>query len=323
MSSWNAYRNRILKFKTQFEPGSIRLENLSPAIRKKQFDGLVIVGMGGSGLPGTLLESLAEAIKLPVPFVVSKTYGLPKMPFKKPLVLCVSFSGNTEETLSAFREAKRGKLPLAVVTSGGKLLPLARAARVPLASFDPQDLTPREAIGYTWTSVKFLLANHFASVVRVGFSGVLHPAKLEEEGKTLATHFKSNIPLIYTDSAYASVGYVWKINLNETGKSPAFANVIPEMVHNEIAGFETAGRVFVPCFILDPRASKEIRKKTRVVKKVLETRGFRTVTTTLRGKTKEEKIMNAIVLSEWTSLYVAKMNKKDPKNTRIIEEIKK
>lgn len=320
LSSALHYRSHILAFAEQLSPKTVTLLG---TFRAPRADGIVVAGMGGSGLPGTILKELRGFLKLPLPVLLWKDYGLPEHPFKHPLILCVSFSGETAETVSAFHAARRAHHPVAVVAGGGTLLKLAKKYRVPTATFPQKDLTPREAIGYTWTSVKRLLTAYFPSLRTGDLSGRISPKRFETEGKRLAAKLKGKIPLVYAESAYGHVGYVWKINLNETGKVGAFSHALPEMVHNEIAGFETAPKTFTPLFLLDPSMSPELTAKIKTVRAVLEKRGFRTLSVSFVGKTPEEKTLNSIVLSHWVSLFIAGQNKKDPSSTDIINEIKK
>ena len=313
------YRSHILEFSKQLSPSRITLPG---TFRPIASDGIVVAGMGGSGLPGSILKELRGYLKLPFPILLWKDYGLPTHPFKKPFVLCVSFSGDTAETISAFNAARRAGYALAVVAGGGKLLRLAHNYHVPFATFPQEDLTPREAIGYTWTSVKRLLKVYFPSLRTGDLSKTIRPKTFEQTGKKLAADLKGAVPLIYVESSYGHVGYIWKINLNETGKVSSFSHVIPEMVHNEIAGFETAPKTFVPVFLLDRSMNKELSKKVKTVQTILTKRGFRVLSVPLVGKTPEEKTLNSIVLSHWTALYIAAQNRKNPSSTTIINEIK-
>lgn len=319
-TSADRYRSHILEFSKQLLPSAV---TLSGKFRAPNTDGIVIAGMGGSGLPGSMLKELRGFLKLPLPVLLWKDYGLPPHPFKNPLVICISFSGETAETISAFHSARRSHHTLAVIAGGGTLLRLARAHRVPHATFPQEDLTPREAIGYTWTSVKRLLKAYFPSLRMGDLSKVIRPKTFELAGKKLAVSLKGAVPLVYVESAYGHVGYVWKINLNETGKTSAFSHIIPEMVHNEIAGFETAPKTFVPLFLLDRSMNSELSKKVRTVQTILKKRGFKVLSVPLVGKTPEEKTLNSIVLSHWTALYIGVKNRKDPSSTAIINEIKK
>lgn len=318
-SSANRYRSHILAFAKQLSPAAIVL---SGSFRLPKTDGIVVAGMGGSGLPGSILKELRDFLNLPLPILLWKDYGLPSHPFKHPLVLCISFSGETAETISAFHAARRAGHSLAVIAGGGKLLRLAGNHHIPCATFPHGDLTAREAIGYTWTSVQCLLKAYFPSLRTGDLSKIIRPKTFEQAGKKLASSLKGSVPLVYAESAYGHVGYIWKINLNETGKISAFSHVIPEMVHNEIAGFETAPKMFVPLFLLDRGMNSKLSKKVKMVQAILKKRGFRILSVPLIGKTPEEKTLNSIILSHWTALSIAKQNRKDPSSTAIINEIK-
>ncbi|MCL4437719.1 hypothetical protein M1513_01625 [Patescibacteria group bacterium] len=123
------------------------------------------------------------------------------------------------------------------------------------------------------------------------------------------------------------LGYIWKINLNETAKIKAFSNVLPEMSHNEIGGFEINNKntatIFLESIYKTEKYQKNISKKISLVKKVLKNYGVRVIEVKWNGKTSMEKLWESIILSAWVSYYSAKENKVDPYKTEIIENLKK
>ncbi|MEK7512575.1 MAG: SIS domain-containing protein, partial [Patescibacteria group bacterium] len=205
-------------------------------------DGIIVVGMGGSALAGDLLRHCAAALRLPVPIVVWKSYGLPSaVSATRPLYVFVSFSGNTEETLSGLQKllAARNRPPIGVVTTGGTLLTIAEQEGLPLARFERGSLTPREGVGYTYHGLTELLRAVFPTMRRPTVGPAFPIKRFEPQGMTLAKALKSSTPIIYTDTAFQALGYLWKINLNETAKHLAFSSVLPEAAHNEVTSFET------------------------------------------------------------------------------------
>ncbi len=319
----NNYEEHILSFGNQLgfknlkEANLFKLKNLKP-------DGIVVVGMGGSGLAGNVLLGLAKSIGLKTPILLWKSYDLPDIDFKKPLIIFMSFSGNTAETVSGFKKllAFKKKMAMAAITTGGELKRMAEAHNVPLVSFNAQNLTAREALGYTYYALIKVLRKLFPFLRIQDFSRQIKPLKFKNQAKKLAATINRSIPLIYTDSNYSHLGYIWKINFNETAKHPAFANSMPEMYHNEITGFEKQNFHFLALFLKDAASPKPIVKKTAVTEKILKNSGIKTIGLNLTGKNQEEKTWNSIILSHLTSLYLAKLKKVNPTQTRFTDQIK-
>ena len=318
-----SYEKNILEFNKQLSLRNLIIKNGRPLSKFKP-DGIVLVGVGGSGLVGDILRDLAPTINLKIPIVIWKNYGLPITNFKKPLVLFVSFSGNTEETISGFKKliASRGA-QLALVATGGRLKKLGEDHKIPLATFSAPDLTPRESLGYTYYSVLKLL-KFISPSIKISDLNHLNPKKLKTPGRKLASIIKGKIPLIYTDENSKHLGYIWKTNLNETAKQLAFTNTIPEMMHNEITSFEDkSAKNFIALFLKDPKTDPKILKKIESAQKILKKYKIPNQTINLLGKNKEQKTWNAIILSHFTSFYLSKLKKNDPRKTRLINELKK
>ncbi|MCL5733158.1 MAG: hypothetical protein M1334_00640 [Patescibacteria group bacterium] len=331
---YEKFRGDILSFSDQLSLNGVDFSNLEK-IKKNKYDALVVLGMGGSGLVGNVLRAVKKDLHLNVPIISHKDYGLPDIYHKNPFYLAVSFSGNTEETLSGLSEAVKNKKSLAVITGGGELKRRAEALKLPLAAFLPSGLTPRQSIGkMSYISFK-LLKSAFPSLKLPDYSFdrksvseiSLSPESLKDLGREIAERIKNCVVAVYTDESSQDLGYIWKINLNETAKIKAFSNVLPEMSHNEIGGFEINNKntatIFLESIYKTEKYQKNISKKISLVKKVLKNYGVRVIEVKWNGKTSMEKLWESIILSAWVSYYSAKENKVDPYKTEIIENLKK
>jgi len=149
-------REIILNFPKQFRVGFERVPKLTV---KKPIKGVCICGMGGSALPGSILYAWINTKKIDLPVIVNRDYSLPHRIKKGWLVICISYSGNTEETLSCFREALKHKLKLTSIGSGGKLETLSKKHRVPFIKI-PSGIPPRTAIGYQFGALVGILQKY-------------------------------------------------------------------------------------------------------------------------------------------------------------------
>jgi len=298
-------------------------------IHKWKPDGIIIFGMGGSALPGESVKALSKELNIPAPIVIWKNYGMPNHFFKNPLLIFTSFSGNTEETIDAYlktpeqsRRAKTYNLK-AVVAGGGKLEKMAKKNKTPLILIPQDNLAPRQAIGYVIFAQLKILKGIFPKV-RVP-AVKLDVKKLENQGRLLAQSIGGKIPLIYASKQNLFLADYWKVNFNETNGIPSFCNFLPEIDHNEIAGFssKTFNKNFFAIFLIDKSDDSRIQKRALITKKLFEENGLESIIL----QEKNDRVKNAFslfVLSDWTSYYLAKLKKTDPlSGIQIIEQFKK
>lgn len=203
---------------------------------------IVICGMGGSGIGGNLFtELLRDSLKVPVS--VNRSYRLPAFVDAKTLVVLSSYSGNTEETLSAANEALQRGLKPVCVTSGGKLEEIAKANDLDLIKI-PGGNPPRACLGYSVVQL-FYIAKHYGltddSFIQ-GFQSAIklmkeQQADIDAKGKVLAEQLLNKIVIAYADEKYESVALRFKQQVNENGKAHCWYNVFPEINHNELVGW--------------------------------------------------------------------------------------
>ncbi|HID87308.1 MAG TPA: SIS domain-containing protein, partial [Anaerolineae bacterium] len=191
-----------------------------------QVDGVVIAGMGGSAIGGDLVRCLAEP-ECPVPILVSRDYTLPAFVGPKTLVIASSYSGNTEETLSAFAQARERGAKLLAITTGGKLARQAREWGVPLLTFSYQ-AQPRAALGHSFTLLLGVVGRlglvsdpsadlEEAIVVMEALQGEINETvpTAQNPAKQLARKLYGHLPFVYGAGALSEVAHRWKTQFNE------------------------------------------------------------------------------------------------------------
>lgn len=312
------YKENILRLNKQLSLKALDFYNLE-GLRGKSPDAILVIGMGGSGAIANLLQNLSESVNIRIPVIPWKDYNLPVIRYKNPLFLFISFSGNTQETISGFLKAPALK---AVISGGGKLTQLAQKSKAPLATFKQNKLAPRQANGVMFYGALGIIKKIFQKTIVPDLSKKLNPVKHQKTGEGLAKKLKDKIILIYTSNQNSHLGYLWKIHFNETAKVLAFNNVLPEMNHNEIVPFETKPKNIAAILIKDESDPPEIKKRFEITGKILRKFGALTIDSPVKGAA-PEKTFNSLALAEWTSYYLAKSSGVDPLKTEIIEEIKK
>ncbi len=320
----NAYLRNALRFNRQLSLDVIRTERKLKAQTKP--DAVVVVGMGGSGLAGELLQKLTPYVKLAVPVIPWKNFGFPHLPYAKhPLYLFVSFSGNTKEVLDGITRllrAKRGAT-VGVVTAGGKLEAIARERELPTATFQAGGLEPRQATGLLFYGCLTLLRHVWNSVEAPDLRTRIRPERLRGEAKRIARAIGSKGVAIIAEANEAHLAYYWKAHLNEAGKTFASWNVLPEANHNEIVGFELKLKNIITLFLAGNPKDKRAEKIREVTESAIRRFGNETITVQVPGKNPLERTMHSLALAGLTSIEVAGEKRVDPQETRIIAEIKK
>lgn len=319
-------KNAILNFPRQleFEPKIINVGKL------KKYKKFLVAGMGGSHWAADLLISYNSKLDI----IIYSNYGLPEIPVKSlkdRLIVCSSYSGNTDEAIDVFKQAIKKKLPLAVITVGGELLKLAQKYKVPYIQIPNTGIQPRCALGFSIIAMMKLmgLGKELSEIKKIAPWLKTENASLEKRGKFLAQKMEGYIPLIYASAQNYSLAWNWKIKLNETGKVPAFANVFPELNHNELNGFDGSGDLkklcqnFYVIFLKDAEDNKLVQKRLRVTEKIYHGREMQTEIFELKGKNRFHKMFSSLLLADWVANYTAIANGLDPEQVPMVEEFKR
>jgi len=325
-------RKIILDFPKQFRIGIEAARNvyLKSGRLLKPPENIIICGMGGSGLPGDILLTLR-----PLDVFVYKSYRLPLQAGNESLIICISYSGNTEETISAFQTAVGRNLPIISITTGGELEKLSKKYRVPLVKLPPPYILPRLALGQMFAALIKVLENNYLldeniTNALLKLEDSLKPEELELQGKKLAKKIFKKIPIIYTSRRFREIGWIWKNSLNETAKIIAFCNYFPELNHNETVGFEKinedqiSNKKIGVLILRDKQSSySRILKQMDITKDLIEREGVNVDFVDIKGEMFLEKIFSTIILGFWTAYWLALEYKVDPTPVEQIVEFKR
>ncbi|MDP1629689.1 MAG: bifunctional phosphoglucose/phosphomannose isomerase [bacterium] len=325
-------RQVILDFPKQFVPGLKAAENI---FIKTPIDKIVICGMGGSALAGALLKMILThhpaqiGAKTPE-IVIWRNYGLPANLGPNTLVIAVSYSGNTEETLSSYREALNKGLKTISIASDGKLEEMARKNKTLFVKIPATGIPPRSALGYIFGGLARIFANlKFVSLKTVKdieeAAEELNPARLENQGKKLAKKIQGKILLIYASEKWDELAHNWKIKFNENSKIPAFFNVFPELHHNEMNMLDPRQNLknFHAVIIEDENENLRVGEGIKIFITFLKKQKVPASTVNLKGNNIFEKIFSNLLLADWTTYWTGIFRGLDPAPTKIIEEFKK
>lgn len=285
-----------------------------------KIDNIIVTGMGGSAMGGDLLKIYLSNTNIPV--YVNRDYKVPNFVDENSLVFAVSYSGNTEETLSALNDAKEKKAQIIGITSGGKL-----GDECEKVVNIPSGLQPRAALGYLFFPMLGIL--HNSNIIRVKneelneMLDILKQIdKFNDQGEELSKKLKEKIPIIYASEALGAIAFRWKTQINENAKMPAFYNVFSEMNHNEITGYKSMDHKFSVVMMRDKHDNERIKKRMDICKEIME-QYVEVEEVETQGESLLARMFSIVYLGDFVSYYMALWNRVDPSPVEIIEEMKK
>ncbi len=311
--------------------------DLPPEYKYKGIERVIILGMGGSAIGGDVVRRLALA-ESKTPIWVHRDYDLPPFTDERTLVIASSYSGNTEETLSAFTQSLKTKAKKLVLTSGGKLKQLAEREGIPVFAIDYQ-APPRAAFPHSFIPLvgifqKLGLLRDKSAELKEGLkvlnklAGDLVETNplASNPAKQLATKLHRHVVIIYGAEILSEVARRWKTQLNENSKTMAFFELFPELNHNAAVGYdfppEVKERVFVVLLhsvLLNPRnrlryeATARLMTKAQIKHELVEAIGASPLA----------QVMSLILFGDYASFYLAILNKIDPTPVDSIDFVKK
>jgi glucose/mannose-6-phosphate isomerase len=302
--------------------------------RQDRPGGLVVCGMGGSAIGGDLATA-AIGDRATRPITTVRGYALESWAGPDSLVLCTSYSGNTEETLACFEAAGAAGAGRAVLTTGGALAEAARAESVPVIGV-PAGLQPRAAVLYMVVATLECAAVCGAAPAlraEIDTATALIEKLVEEWGpdapgdsqaKAVARALQGTIPVVHGAGPTVAPARRWKTQLNENAAAAAFWSELPEANHNEICGWER-GRAAAPLsavFLEDADQHPRVHRRIELTAAEVQRAGAPVVRVQARGDSRLERVLSLVLLGDLASVYLAVLDGVDPTPAEQIERFK-
>jgi glucose/mannose-6-phosphate isomerase len=326
----------IADFPKQVEQ-AVRIGNESKIkINIKGIQNIVLTGLGGSAIGGDLLRSyLADELKLP--FIVNRNYFLPEFVGKNTLVIVSSYSGNTEETVSAHKQAIKLKAKILCISTGGEISKLAKKYKQPLIQIPP-GLSPRAALGYSFFPL--LIALNKLGFIKSKDKDIRETIQLlknksalfscpespDNKALALAEQLKSKLPVIYSPVEHLdAINLRWRGQLAENAKQLSSGHVLPEMNHNELVGWKVLSGLMKQMhvvFLKDKSTHPRIAIREEITKQIVSQYAGNVTEILSEGKSLLARMFSLIHFGDWVSLYLAILNNEDPEPVRVIDYLK-
>jgi len=311
------------------------LHDFSPAVEEMSgIENIVFAAMGGSALQAEFIKTYPA---LRIPFVITKDYDLPAFVGTSTLVIVSSYSGNTEESLSALNQAVERGAKVAVMTGGGNLLERAEEAGLDHVII-PKAVQPRMAVLYAYRALVELLVGYglapsdavaelervVPALERAVARWVKTVSTAENPAKQLALQLVGKTPIIYSGPLMAPAAYKWKISANENAKNTAWTGQLPEFNHNEFIGW-SSHPVEKPFAVVDLLSSFEhprTQKRFEVTDRLLSGMRPKSIDVHAVGESAIEQLLYLVIFGDFVTLYLGLLNGVDPSPVELVEKFK-
>lgn len=302
-------------------------ENAGLTNHTHEIKNVIISGLGGSGIGGTIVSQLT-ANEATLPISVSKGYFLPSFVNQHTLVIISSYSGNTEETIQTLQEAIEKKSKIVCITSGGKIAEIAGKQKINLITI-PGGMPPRACLAYSFTQLFFVL-NYF-NIIGAGFKKqIINAIKLidADEDKTkelaleIAKKLVGKIPVIYTTTYKEGIAVRLRQQINENAKMLCWHHVVPEMNHNELVGWREKNDSLAVILFRDEKEYARNNTRFEICKEVIAKYTSTLIEISAKGDSDIEKAIYLIHFGDWISWYLAHIRNVDSNEVKIIDHLK-
>ena len=320
-------RKHIEGFIEQLEDAFSIGENAQFSIPNKKLSNVLILGVGGSGIGGTVVAKTA-LLGAAIPVMTCNDYHIPEYVNENTLVIACSYSGNTEETLTALKKCQNKGTEIAAVTSGGELKRICEENNYNHIII-PGGNPPRTCLGYSLTEQFFILVKYGIlpkSAVEELKSAIellkTNDSSIRQEAETVAANLFGKLPVIYATDKFEPVSIRFRQQLNENSKELCWHQKFPELNHNEIVGWASGNSNLSVVMFRNDDDYYRTQERMEFMKKVILDKGSIVTEIISKGSSFIEKALYLIYLTDWASLFIAEKKQIDPIEIRVIDALK-
>ncbi len=320
-------KDLISNFSEQIAEALDTIDGLNLNAPKTEIHNVVITGLGGSGIGGTLVADLVAATAT-VPVVVNKDYMLPGFVGKNTLVIACSYSGNTEETLSATKHALKSGAEVACITSGGELYQIAKGGGLNVITMRGGN-PPRSMFAYSFAFLCYYM--EFYGIAKLTVQKDLEAAvrliNAEEadtlvEAERMSSHLKGHIPVVYAVNGNLGIAARWRQQFNENAKMLSWEAAVPEMNHNELVGWEGGSNKYAAIFLRNETDFNRNQKRIEINKSIIGQKTNQVLELWSKGNSPIERALYLVHFGDWVSYYLSEINQVDIMDIKSIDLLK-
>lgn len=325
----------ITNFHIQIEEAFKIGKSVKLKLDVKGVQNILLTGLGGSAIGGDLLRSYLSQ-ELAIPFVVNRHYVLPEFVNKNTLVIVSSYSGNTEETISAYKDAKKRHAKILCISTGGRIAEMSKRFGHSWIKI-PAGLSPRAALGYSFFPLLVALSKlGFIKSKNKDIKETINLLKnkaiiygdynsINNEALRLADKLKGKIPVIYSSAHLDAINLRWRGQIAENAKQLSSGHVLPEMNHNELVGWKALSNLMKQMhviFLVDKDTHKRVAVREQITKNIILNYADGVTEVKSEGKSLLARMFSLIHFGDWVSFYLAILNNEDPEPVKVIDYLK-
>jgi glucose/mannose-6-phosphate isomerase len=302
-------------------------ENAELTKNKKTISNVLIIGLGGSGIGGKIVTQLTSN-QLQVPVSINNDYNIPNYVNENTLVIASSFSGNTEETLEALSIVQEKQAEIACITSGGKLLTIAKEKGYNYIVL-PTERSPRAMLTYSLIQQFYLLFNYdlidaqFKTNLQSSISLLEeNEANIKSIAKEVAQGLYGKTAVLYAEASFEGVVTRMRQQINENAKALCWHHVLPEMNHNELVGWAGGKNEYAVVMLRTDFDHPRTSVRMDISKKIITDYTSTLFEFRANGASIIEQSLYLILFGDWVSVYLAELNKVDSIEVNVIDYLK-
>ncbi len=293
----------------------------------KSFKNVLICGLGGSGIGGKII-SLLVSNDVNIPIVTTNDYSIPHFVDKNTLVIANSYSGNTEETLSAVNESYKKGADIVAITSGGKLLDLAKQNKWNYFVV-PGGEQPRAMLAYSLVQLLFVFEKY--ELVKTNYTDTIlniielinqFEADIQQEAQSVAKAIFGKLPVIYAEQSFEGVAVRFRQQINENAKELCWHHVLPEMNHNELVGWASGNNNLAVIKLNSDLEFYRTKKRWEICQSIIKQKTQTIIEINAKGEDRLTQILYFIHLTDWVSVYLAELKQIDAVEVDVIVKLK-
>ncbi len=318
----------IARFPDQLKEALEIAENANINHHNREIHQVYVAGLGGSGIGA---DFVAEFIRdeCSIPYMVGKGYNIPAYVDKNTLAIASSYSGNTEETLYSFREIEKTGAKIVVISSGGKLINIAKKKGYDYIQVPGGWPSPRACLGFSLVQQMGIM-QRLGYISNAGLESIKssiallhnHEEAMKTEAKAIADQLVNKLPIIYTTDRMEAVALRLRQQMNENAKTLCWHNVIPEMNHNELVGWRDKNEALAVIYLRNDDDFKRNSVRIDINQKIIQKYTGTIINIYSKGENLIEKAMYLVHLGDWITWYLSELREMDSIEVDVIDYLK-
>jgi len=294
----------------------------------EELNKVYVAGLGGSGIGADFVSSFIRE-ECPIPYMTGKGYSIPKYVDKNTLAIASSYSGNTEETLFSFKQMMDTGAKIVVISSGGKLIDMAKEHGYDYIVLPGDWPSPRACLGFSLVQQLFVLRKlgfiSNESILSIKSSVDLikyNQEEIKQEAKEVANFLYKKIPIIYSTDRIEPVAVRFRQQINENAKKLCWHHVIPEMNHNELVGWKDADEQYAVVYLRNADDFSRNSTRIEINKKIISKLTPNITEINSKGKNLIERSIYLVHLVDWVTWYLSELRQVDSIEVDVIDYLK-